>query len=119
MNTMMKAEIASERIKSRSHTPKAGRSRAPEFGSAGLGGESGAWLLPGFVLGVSGMRLSYCIQITPSRQWVVRDQPSLVPSGYSSPDRPGRRRVKIDRPGDVMTPSRLLQNKIAYRALTL
>jgi hypothetical protein len=52
---MMKAEIASEIIRSRSHTPKAGRNRTPEFDCAGAGCESGDSLFSDSVLGVSGM----------------------------------------------------------------
>ena len=42
MNTMMNAEIASDTIKSRSHTPNAGRSRAPASNSGCPGGGGGA-----------------------------------------------------------------------------
>src|SRR6202044_2358304 len=72
MNTMMNAEIASERIRSRSHTPKAGRNRTGESDCPGEDCESGACLFSDSVLGVSGMRLFYCIQIEPSRRRVVQ-----------------------------------------------
>src|SRR5271168_3726370 len=64
MNTIMKAEMASERIRSRSQTPKAGRGRGRELVSI-VGCESDVGLLPDSVLGVSGIRFFYCIQIAP------------------------------------------------------
>src|ERR1700686_2174737 len=62
MNTMMNNEIATERIRSRSHTPRAGRNRR-ELDCSDAGWESSAVLFSDSVLGVSGMPLSYCIQI--------------------------------------------------------
>src|ERR1035441_6405830 len=62
MNTMMNNEIASERIRSRSHTPNAGRNRTPEVGSAGAGCDTGPSWFSDSVLGVSGMRLFDSIQ---------------------------------------------------------
>jgi hypothetical protein len=64
MNTMMKAEIASESNRSRSQTPKAGRRRTPEFGSDDPDrGSDGACRFPVPVFGLSGIGNSHCIQI--------------------------------------------------------
>src|SRR5260370_31792263 len=57
MNTMMKAEIASETSRSRSHTPNAGRKRTPDVTSeASVRAGNGACLFPDSDPGESGMR---------------------------------------------------------------
>src|SRR5580658_1175021 len=77
MNTMMKAEIASERIRSRSHTPKAGRRRTAEGDCGAPDRGSSVCLFSDPVVGVSGMRLFYCIQIASFRQRCL-DRPNCA-----------------------------------------
>src|SRR5580704_13774385 len=72
---MMKAEIASDTMRSRSHTPKVGRRRAPEFNSGSPGGSSGGpGPFPASLLGVSGIRHSIVYRSQPRGRELFSDE---------------------------------------------
>src|SRR5580700_121763 len=130
MKTIMNAEIASERIRSRNQTANAGRKRAADFGCAVSGDGTGAGALPPSVLGVSGMQilivyrscffggelLRSCLIL--SKCQVRRPRVSNLSTGVRLP-RKHEKRLKLTSLGDAMPPTRPFHLKSAYRALTL